>query len=350
MALADHGLPLPGATTTGPTRRLLRASRILFLVLTAAFALGAVGGVGLPLSVRAAVYLGLMGTVSLYHGGFEHVANLKGRGDSFQGRYLAAYVALLAGALALFAVAPVAGLVVAVGITMLKAGHGGVSVRRRMRETDRDAVADEPSGATLDARPARVVGAAVRGGAVMVVPYLAAPSVFSAVSYEMVAFFAADPSVGWAFTPTVRGLVGGAYLGLLVGYFAATYDGTDRAAWVGELAEVGLLVAYFAVVPPIVAVGVYFPCWYATRQVARLSHGSSDATLPDALRRVARDGALPWVGALAVLAGLTLWLPAPPATPLEWVALYSVFVAAVAVPHVVVGAWLDRQQGIWSVH
>lgn len=339
MALVDREFPLLGTPTAGPTDRLLWGSRVLFLVLTVAFTLGTAAGVTVPLSVQGVVYLGLMGTVSLYHGGFEHVANLRGRGDSFQARYLAAYIVLLAGALALFAVAPVAGLLVAVAITMLKAGHGGVAVRSRVRD-----------GEGFDALPARVVGAAVRGGAVMVVPYLAAPGVFSAVAAAMVGLFNTDPNLWWAFEPTTRGLVGGSYVGLILGYFAATRSTADRVAWRSELAEVGLLVAFFAVVPPVVAVGVYFPCWYATRQVARLTDGDPEATAGDAARRVLRDGALPWVGALAVLAGLAVWLPTTPTSSVGWVALYSVFVACVAVPHVVVGAWLDHTRGIWSVH
>ncbi|WP_135363985.1 Brp/Blh family beta-carotene 15,15'-dioxygenase [Halosimplex halophilum] len=339
MAHADPEFSLPGAERAGPTGRLLRASRAVFLWLTVAFAVATYAGVTLPLAAQAAVYLSLMGTVSLYHGGFEHVANLRGRVESLQARYLAAYVGLLGAALALFAAAPVAGLVVAVGITVLKAGHGGIAVRRRVR-----------SGDGLGTWRARLVGAAVRGGAVMVVPYLAAPSVFSAVAYAMAGLFASDPAVGWLFDPVRRAFVGGCYAGLLLGYLAATRGTADPSAWRAEAAEVGLLVAFFAVVPPIVAVGVYFPCWYATRQVARMTDGSPDATLADALRRVLRDGALPWVGALAVLAGLVVWLPEPPTSAVGWVAVYSVFVACVAVPHVVVGSWLDRTRGIWSVH
>ena len=339
MSYADPELSLPGAERTGPTGRLLRASRAVFVGLTVAFAVVSYAGVALPLDAQAAVYLGLMGTVSLYHGGFEHVANLRGRGESLQARYLGAYVGLLAAALWLFTVAPVAGLVVAVGITVLKAGHGGIAVRRRVR-----------SGDGLGTWRARVVGAAVRGGAVMVVPYLAAPGVFSSVAYAMAGFFTSDPAVGWLFDPVRRGFVGGCYAGLVVAYLAATRSTADPSAWRAEAVEVALLVAYFAVVPPVVAVGVYFPCWYATRQVARMTDGSPEATLSDALRRVLRDGALPWVGALAVLAGLVVWLPEPPASPVGWVAVYSVFVACVAVPHVVVGAWLDRTRGIWAVH
>jgi hypothetical protein len=51
---------------------------------------------------------------------------------------------------------------------------------------------------------------------------------------------------------------------------------------------------------------------------------------------------------LVVLAGLVYWLPGP-TSAVGWVALYSVFVAAIALPHVVVGGWLDRTQGIWAV-
>lgn len=336
MALASRARPL--APTT-PTTRIVTASRAVFLALTVGFAVGALAGVSVPMGAQAAVYVGLMGTVSLLHGGFEHVANLRGRGDAVQVRYLAAYVVLVAAALGLYLVAPVLGLAVAIAVTVCKGGYGGLSVLRATTDADL---------AHLHTRRGRAAGALVRGGAVMVVPALASPGVFSAVAAEMVAVFdpAAVDRVALAFDPAVRRVVAGWYAGLVVGYLAYAALRTGGEAWRLEAAETALLVAYFAVVPPVVAVGVYFPCWYAARQVARLTAAGGDPTLAGVARRVVRGGLLPWLGALAVLAGLAVWRP--PTGPTAWVALYSVFVAAIAVPHVLVGSWLDRRQGIWT--
>jgi Brp/Blh family beta-carotene 15,15'-monooxygenase len=334
-----HALPDPLRSGDGATARILLGSRAVFVGLTAAFAVGAVAGVSLSVRVQSLAYLGLMGTVSLFHGGFEHVANLKGRGERFQARYLVAYVVLVAASIGLFLVAPAVGLVVALAVTVFKGGYGGLSVLRRT--TGEELV-------HLRAWRGRAVGALVRGGAVMVVPYLFFPGIFSTVAAEMVALF--DPNafgrVAPLFGTEARALVGGWYAGLVAAYRLYGSLATGGRAWRAEAAETALLIAYFAVVPPILAVGVYFPCWYAARQVGRMTAAGEDPTLSAVARRVLRGGVAPWLGALAILAGLALWLA--PATPLSWVALYSVFVAAIAVPHVVVGGWLDRTQGIWA--
>lgn len=335
---------LPDATDgrSDATARLVAGSRLVFLALTAAFGLGAVAGTDLSMRAQAAVYLGLMGTVSLWHGGFEHVANLKGRGERFQARYLLAYLVLVALAVGAYLVAPVAGFAVAVAVTVFKGGYGGLAVLDRLTDAE----------LTHLRRPnQRAVAALVRGGAVMVVPYVFHPGIYGAVAGMMVGFFdpAAAGRIGPLFSAGVRALVGGAYAGVAAAYLAYAYRRTGGRAWLVEAAETGLLVAYFAVVPPVVAVGVYFPCWYAARQVARMAAaGEGDPAMGRVAARVLRGGAAPWLGAVAILAGLATWLPGP-RSPVEWVALYSVFVAAIALPHVVVGGWLDRTQGIWHV-
>jgi Brp/Blh family beta-carotene 15,15'-monooxygenase len=325
-----------------PTARLLVASRAVFVALTVGILAARVVGAAPSMRVQAVAYLGLMGTVSLWHGGFEHVANLRGRGERFQWRYLGAYVGLVGAAVVLFFVAPVVGLVVAVAVTVFKGGYGGLAVLRQSTAADLN---------HLRTWRGRAVGALVRGGAVMIVPYLFHPGVYSAVAAEMVALVdpAAAGALGWAFGAGVRWLVGAWYTGLVLAYLAYAHQHTTGAAWTAETAETLLLLAYFVVVPPVLAVGVYFPCWYAARQVARMTAANDGRVgLGTVLARVARGGLLPWLGAVAILGGLAVGLPNPPATPTQWVALYSVFVAAVAVPHVLVGGWLDRKQGIWA--
>ena len=324
----------------------MSGSWLVFGVLTVAFALARVAGAVPSLRVQSLLYLALMVGVSLPHGGFEHVENLRGRGERFQAEYVAAYLLLVAGSLALFLLAPVAGLAVALLVTALKGGHGGVRVLETLSGADH-----------LRAPVPRAVAVAVRGGAIVVVPYLVSPGVYYMVASYMVSFVdpgALAPSL-WLLETPVRALVGGAYAGLVLAHLVAGWERAGDAGWRADAVETLVLVAFFAAVPPILAIGVYFPCWYATRQVARLSGAATGgralgrADIGRALAGFGRRAALPWVGALAILVGMAGVVPVPPVGVVTWMAFYSVFVAVIAVPHVVVGAWLDRTQGIWSV-
>lgn len=322
--------------------RFVTFSRALFVLLTLSFAVATAAGLRLSVPVQSAVYLALMLGLGLLHGGFEHVANLKGRGESLQVRYLAAYVGLLALALGLFWVAPVAGLAVALAITVLKSGGGDLHVLETLLDAD-----------YIDSPVVRGLGVLARGGAVMVVALCFHPGIFYMVSSYMVSFF--EPgglaSFAWLFQWPARGVLLSGYLLVAVLYLAVGYRrADDRQAWAVDAGELCLLVAFFAAVPPIVAVGVYFPFWYATRQLARTTAASDDHVgLVTVLRRVARGGLLPWLGGLAVFGATALFVEAAPSSPGGWVALYSVVVAAIAVPHVLVGSWLDRRRGIWTV-
>jgi Brp/Blh family beta-carotene 15,15'-monooxygenase len=338
------------ATTGDVTRLGLVGSRTVLLVVGVGYAVVAAAGVTPDLAVRSWVYLALMVGVSLPHGGYEHVANLRGRGERLQARYLAAYVGLLGAALAVFAFAPAAGLALAVGIVAMKGGHGGLHVLGTQVDLDH-----------LGGGLQRALAVAVRGGAVMAVPFVLHPGTFSVVSVWMVRLFGGDPaSVGWAFRPDVRTAVGAAFaaavgLHLLWGYLrarrAAGGSPAGTRGWRLETAETLLLVAFFAAVPPILAVAVYFPVWYAGRQTARLcaAGGDREIDLPAAVRSGLREASLPWVGSVLVFGATALLVPVAPSGPVAWVALYSVVVSAIAVPHVLVGSWLDRRQGIWSV-
>ncbi|RXK51508.1 Brp/Blh family beta-carotene 15,15'-dioxygenase [Halorientalis pallida] len=331
----ERRLPTDGEGAAG---RLLVASWALFAGLTVLFGAATVFETTVPIRYQAIAYLALMIGVSLPHGGFEHVANLRGRGESFQVRYLLAYLLLIGASLAVFVLAPAAGLALAVAITCLKGGFGGLHVLESTTGSDH-----------LTSRPQRVLGALVRGGAVMIVPMVAHPGVFYMVSYYMTALFEpqALADAVWLFESPAREVLAGVYLLALLVHLVWGYRRADGlGSWLPEAGETSLLVAFFAVVPPILAVGVYFPCWYATRQTARLSAGGG--SLRTVLARVARGAVAPWLGALALLAGLAVALPEAPTTPTGWVALYSVFVAVIAVPHVLVGSWLDRRRGIWT--
>ncbi len=344
---------VPGGTA-------LAVSRLGLLALVVAFAAARALGVSVPLRQQAIVYLLGMVAMNLPHGGYEHFENLRRRAAGVQVRYVAAYLAAVALFGALLFVAPVAGLAVAVGVAVAKGGFGDLGAMAATYGTDH-----------LRSRPQRVLAALVRGGAVMIVPMVAWTDTFYAFSAIMVGIF--DPGA-------LAGAVGDVYArrpflaagfgALLLAHLGLGYRrGTGSGSALADAAETLLLVAYFAVVPVVVAVGLYFPLWYSARQVARSAAVDpapveSDAAYDGLLAPLDADdptrlalGA--WgvliVGALATFGlAAALWTLSP--QPLGGaglfvglVAFWSIFVSVIALPHVVVGAWLDRGRGIWYV-
>jgi Brp/Blh family beta-carotene 15,15'-monooxygenase len=322
------------------------ASRLSLLVLTVAFAVAYVGNVTASLETQMMLYLVGMVALNLPHGGYEHLSNLRHRGLPFGARYVTIYLVAVAGFVALFFVAPIPALAVAFATAVAKGGHGDLQVMDALVGTDH-----------LRYSFQRALAALVRGGAIMIVPLALWQDTYIAFSSFMISIF--DPGkVG----PLVERIEFGAPL-LLGGYALAvvahlgggylTAEQTDP--WLWDAGETLLLIVYFLIVPVVISIGLYFPLWYSMRQSGRsvLAHRES----PDD-----REG-LPmpavWAafigGALATgtLAALLWWLvpnPLGDATLLPGlVAFYTIFVCIIALPHVVVGHWLDRTRGIWYV-
>lgn len=347
---------LAGRTAGGTP---LTVSRVALLVLIVGFAVGRLAGLALSLRVQAGVYLLGMVAMNLPHGGYEHFDNLRRRAAAFQRGYVGAYLLSVALFVGLLFLAPVAGLALAVSVAMAKGGLGGVKVMDALSGTDH-----------LRTRPQRWLAAAVRGGAVMVVPMIFWPETFYAFSSIMVNIFEPGALAGVVGDLGTRRLaLGVGYGGLLTTHLGLGFwRSAGTGSFVADAAETLLLVTYFAVVPVVVAVGLYFPLWYSARQVARTTavdneafeagdnSGWLDFLEADDPRRVALGA---WgvliVGSIATfgLAAL-VWTLAP--QPLGGasllpglVAFWSIFVSIIALPHVVVGGWLDRERGIWYV-
>jgi len=327
---------------TALARRAVLGSWVVFAGLTVAFAAFAAAEVAVSLRYRALAYLGLMGTISLYHGGFEHVVNLRGRGQGFRFRYLLGYLALIVIAYDLFVLSPVVGLALALSITALKAGHGGLAVLDAVVGTEH-----------LRSRAQRALAVAVRGGAVLIPAYVVDPGLYAMYAGYMVNVFepgALQPFL-WLFAEPTVSLVGGVYAGAVGAHLSlGGLRGRFGRSWRVDAGETLLLVSFFLAVPPALAIGVYFPCWYAARGTARLTAGGDGpSTARAVIGRVARGGALPWVGALVLFGLGAAFLARTPSSPAGWVGFYSVAISVIAVPHVVVGAYLDRKRGIWSI-
>jgi Brp/Blh family beta-carotene 15,15'-monooxygenase len=332
---------------------LLVLSRIGLVGLAGLFLLFGAAGVSLSLETQGWIYLFGMVALNLPHGGYEHFSNLRRRELSFRWRYLGLYVAMVAAFVGLFFVAPLAGLALAITVAVAKGGLGGVSVLDATTGTGH-----------LRTRPQRLLAAAVRGGAVMAVPIFAWPGTFSAFSSYMVSIF--EPGVMAAAAPyfeVTRWLVGGGWALAALAHVGLGYARGGGPGWLADAGETALLGAYFYVVPVVVAVGLYFPLWYSTRQVARSvaiddRRGTGGPDLlgferPEHVTLAA--GGLLLAGAIltfAIAAALFRFAPNPlggAPTVVGAVAFWSVFVSIIALPHVVVGSLFDREQGIWFV-
>ena len=359
MSEHTHRLTVPRLVPEVPGGTTLAVSRVALLALTVVFAVATVVGFEPSFRTQAIVYLFGMVALNLPHGGFEHFNNLRRRTVTFQVRYLGLYLTAIAGFIALLFVAPIAGLSLAIGVAVAKGGHGDLHAMDVTFGSDH-----------LQSEFQRILAALVRGGAVMAVPIFFFPDTFHTFSAMMVDMF--EPGglapVSQYFDLT-RWLVGGGFGALVVAHLALGYvRASGTGSYVADAAETLLLVGYFAVVPVVIAVGLYFPLWYSTRQVARTTAIDAEPTGSTTGEGVlaildSDDTRLVALGAWGVLIagsvatfGLAalLWTLAPQplggaGIPIGLVAFWSIFISIIALPHVVVGSWYDRDRGIWYV-
>ncbi|WP_435096131.1 Brp/Blh family beta-carotene 15,15'-dioxygenase [Halorubrum sp. N11] len=340
-----------GGASAHPSIGLSRAALAALIVGFGALALA---GVAVPIEAQMIVYLVGMIALNLPHGGYEHFENLRRRRPSFRWRYVATYLVAIGGFVGLFLLAPVAGLALALVVAMAKGGIGGVRVLDATVGTDH-----------LQTRPQRALAAAVRGGAVMLVPIVFHTDTFYAFSTLMVGLVDSGALAG------AGGRLEAIKTVILVGYGAALvvhiglgYIRGGGRSWLVDAGESVLLAAYFAVVPVLVAVGLYFPFWYSARQVARTATVDAEPVGDDEWDLVGGDSvsaaalrawALMAAGAFAtfvVVAALYVAFPSPFAgsglLP-GAVAFWSVSISIIALPHVVIGDLLDADRGIWYV-
>nr|WP_243700484.1 Brp/Blh family beta-carotene 15,15'-dioxygenase [Halorussus pelagicus] len=326
--------------------RLAVAPASVALALVAAlFGLGAGGD--LPIAVRYLPFLASLVVFGLPHGAADHLAvgRLGGRHP-----LVAVGVAYLVGGalyLALWLVAPLLGFASFILLTWYHWGQGDLYVLL--------AVGDH-----LRTRGQRLLALAVRGGLPMVVPLVAFPEVYRSVAAATVRLF--DPglvgvaALDAAFRPETRLAVGGGLAALSLAALAlgGVRGGWHSRGWRIDALETALLWAYFLVVPPVLAVGLYFCLWHSVRHVVRLlaveDGGSSLAPgrLDVGLAGFARDAFPNTVGALVVLGGLAVLAP-PEEGFLSLLALYLVLLAVLTLPHTAVVTWMDRREGVWSV-
>ncbi|WP_338740945.1 Brp/Blh family beta-carotene 15,15'-dioxygenase [Haloplanus salilacus] len=289
-------------------------------------------------------YLPLAASLLLFglpHGAVDHLAPPRAAGRPTAPRWMAlvgvAYLLLGGGYAVLWTVAPVVSAALFVALTWFHWGQG-------------DLYALDALGADhLDGRGVRAGTLLVRGGLPMLVPLLAHPERYRQVVDAWVSLFGRHLAL--SVTVDARLGLGVAFAAVTAATLLAGYRRADGPAWRHDAVETLSLWVYFLVVPPLVAIGVYFCLWHSLRHIARLIGIDRDGArvafvergAVAALLRTGREAA-PLTGLSVVLlvgAGVVVGIETVPG---RLAALYLVFIAVLTLPHVAVVTWMDRAE------
>ena len=341
--------PGPEADTRPAVRgAVVWPSRFLVLFLTLAFA----AGLRVPGWAQYLPFVASLVLFGLPHGAVDHLVPSRLVGRAADGRSVLAvvlvYLSLSGLCLALWFVAPTAAFVLFVWVTVFHWGAGDLHALLFFG----------PAGLGGMGRASRVLLLFLRGGLPMLVPLLFFPEAYRGVATAAAGLFGGDASsLSGAFSPALRLAAGAALaaVALLFLLLAAGDLAGDRGALLPVVTETSLLFAFFAVVPPVLAVGLYFTLWHAPRHVARLvlldrvgARYLRAGQPVRALARFMRDAA-PLTGvALALLVGLYLVVPNATGSAGSLLALYLVLVSALTLPHASLVTYMDLRQGIWE--
>ena len=279
--------------------------------------------------------------LGLPHGALDHLAPVYLRQKRLTPRYLflfiLGYSALVAAYLVFWHLWPAAALGVFLLFSWLHWGQG-------------DAYFLE----VFEGRPAlrdwreRLPVWLVRGGLPIVLPVLVFPQVFARVTGGILGWYGG--TAGWSPAGWWRD-IGLIALAMLIAVYLRQSWRADQKVYRRDLAEVGLLAIYFSLVPPILAVGIYFCVWHSARHIARLMVLDEANIAPLSRGEMAKPAlrvawrAVPMtLGALALLAALYWWHGHTHVTTDAFVYLYLSLIAALTFPHFLLVLWMDRKE------
>lgn len=346
-------LTRPLLPPSGAQRSIMRHIIVPSYIVTALFALLFLLPLDVPVWVQLSPLVLSAALFGLPHGAIDHLVPGQMRGQPLNlrqmGVFLTAYIIPVFVMIGVWAVAPVAGFVFFILLTWFHWGLG-----------DMHAVLAFGGAAFLHSRAQRVLAATVRGALPMMVPLIFSPVDYAMTAEAVASSFGAVNMNGivWAFGPGFRASAGVILVALVAVSAGTTLPRARRhnqmRAWWVYITETALLLVYFALVPPLLAIGVYFCLWHSTRHIARLMllDGQAAAALEQgrtaaALGRFFRQAAPLTVVALAMLGGLYVIVPTQPADLLAAVGLYLALIAGLTVPHTLVVGWMDFVQGVW---
>ena len=342
-------------------RRVFRPVYLIFAALILACGVANVLRLEIPAWMQYLPFALSLVLFGLPHGALDHLvpARLSGQKPTPRsvGLVVVLYGALGAAVFLLWSVAPAAAFLFFIALTWFHWGQGDLWVVARLEESF-------PLSPSL-----RVGTLIIRGGLPMLVPLLAFPTIYHEVMAGSIKLFSAGgqstPALDFLFDPTVRLALGVGFgvviiVTLVLQLLAASWSPRPArahliAAWRRNGLEVVLLLAFFAVVPPVLAVGLYFCLWHAVRHIIRLELLDTRARaslargiLLPALRRFSVDALPVTIVALALLVALFFIVPRSGADANSLLGLYLVLISALTLPHVAIVTWMDHRQRLWS--
>lgn len=313
--------------------------------------MAAAGGAGLPLWLQllpfavSAIFLGMP------HGALDGVvvARMMGR-PLWSARvqaWLLLYLTVSVATVGAWQIAPAAAFAFFIGLTWLHWGQGDLWYLMKSGHSTH-----------LERRWQRVTALVSRGAIPMMAPLAFHTEDFRQTYLACVEPFSgsipAVPAAFWGWAP----LLGLGLLAVSVGghLLAVAGEASEKPLSVGlDVLELAVLVAFFAAVPPIFAVGVYFCVWHSVRHILRVARFEREGEVGRAGRgpewsdigRAFVDAvpftAIALVGC-AVLAYYTIGMEAG---GMSWLGIYLVAISALTVPHVAVVTLLDLREQLW---
>lgn len=291
--------------------------------------------------------------LGLPHGAVDHLIpfRLLKRSVSVRGlaAIIAAYVALAGVYLLAWIIAPLPSALFFILLTWFHWGQGDLHALLRLHRAQH-----------VRTTPTRLLAILIRGGLPMLIPLIAFPDIYLAVLDSFVQVFRPNVTAYASLTLsfTARLSVALIFALIVVAYAAITRrQATTPAAarlWQRDLFEIGLLVVFFATVPPVLAVGLYFCFWHSLRHIARIISLDNGLSSTDAIdwragfARFVRDSipltAISLTFLVVVYVGVTQFS----SNSADLLALYLVLISALTLPHTAVVLWMDRREGIWQ--
>ncbi|MFS0729263.1 Brp/Blh family beta-carotene 15,15'-dioxygenase [Curtobacterium sp. 1P10AnD] len=334
---AQRPVIAPAALRTWVADRVLAPVTVVLAVVALACVAVRTSGGNVPMLLQLVPFAVSILVFGLPHGALDHLVPARLRPGTGTVRSIlvvvALYVVVGSATAALWAAAPLVGFVLFVAITWFHWGQGDLFVDRLL-------------GDGVPMRWGAALTVCLRGALPMVVPFVTQPDDALRV-VTGTATSVGGAAHGVLAVPVVVRVAGAVVvLGLVVAHLVALRRAgvpLARQAW-----EDAVLLLTFAVVPPVLAVGLYFTLWHAVRHILRLE--LTDPLSAEQLHRgrllapflrFARQAWPVTVVAVAMLAVLATVLHRAD------LGVYLALIAALTTPHTVVVTWMDRRQRTW---
>ena len=343
MTALVRGGVQPAAAATPPALRTWVSDRILapvttlLLVVATVSAAAHLAGAEIPMPLQLVPFAVSILVFGLPHGALDHLVPARLRPGTSTVRsvlvVITLYLVVGAATAALWAATPVLGFAAFIAITWFHWGQGDLFI---------DRILDD--GTTGRAGAALTV--AVRGALPMLVPFIAQPAAATAVVTGTVTDFGAEHHAV-ASVPLPLRIAVGVLVGALILLHLTAVRRTGTPLW-RQATEDIVLVVFFAAVPPVLAVGLYFTLWHSVRHILRLELTDSASAeqlhrgqlLAPFLQFMRQAWPITSI-AVAMLVALALTLHRAD------LGTYLALIAALTTPHAVVVTWMDHIQHTW---